>query len=339
MRSIIFLLVLLMSLLACTAYAASANALQLARVSSPSQWQQPSWNEWVAELREEAISEGISPRLFDRVFSNIHRPDRKTVRLDRSQPERRLTYLKYRKTRGDPYRIKLGKHNYKRNQALLREVGDAYGVDPCFIVSLWGMESSYGNYMGTFPVIKSLATLAYDPRRSDFFRRELLLALQILQEGHVQNKNYVGEWAGGSGQPQFLPSSFQKYAVDYNGDGKKDIWKNKADVFASIANYLAENGWQPGIPWGMEVSLPRGFDHSLIEAKHKMSAAQWAQMGVIGQHGERIPHTNWQASIVEPYGGPPLLVFKNFHVIKRYNNSTFYAGTVSYMADSICGRR
>ncbi len=294
------------------------------------------WNQWVAQLRQEALSQGINPQLFDQVFKNLQ-PDKRTINYDRSQPETRLTYLKYRNTRGDSYRINLGKKKYKRYGALLNEIGHSYGVDPCVITSLWGIESSYGHYMGKFSVIKSLATLAYDNRRSEFFRRELLLALQILNKGDITPEKFVGEWAGGTGQPQFLPSSWFEYAVDYDGDGHRDIWTNKADVFASIANYLKKNGWQEGIPWYVEVEVPPR--HKNKKDGHSYSVREWSHMGIRTINGYHMPNDSAiQARLIKPYGGPYFLVFDNFDVIKRYNNSTFYAGTVGYIADKICQR-
>ena len=299
---------------------------------------QTSWSQWVQELRQEAISKNISPDLFDQVFSTIPAPDKKTLHLDRTQPEHRITFIKYRTTRGDAYRIKLGQQKYQKYQQLLEEIGDKYQVDPCFITALWGIESSYGNYMGDFPVVKSLATLAYDSKRADFFRKELFYALQILNEGHIKLEDFKGEWAGASGQPQFLPSSWYRYAVDYSGDGKKDIWKNYPDAFASIANYLKQNGWQAGEPWAMEVRVPNGFDASLLGKEIKKTVYEWQQFGVRSGTQNLLPHSDLIASIIQPYGGPYLMIFNNFSVIKRYNNSDFYAGTVGYIADSICQR-
>ncbi|WP_042647900.1 lytic murein transglycosylase, partial [Legionella pneumophila] len=178
-----------------------------------------SWNQWVAGVREEALQQGIPPSLFDEAFAGIHEPSRKIKGFLRSQPEHRLTFMKYRNTRADNYRIVIGRKEYKKNKEILEEIAQQYGVNPCFIVSFWGMETSYGSYMGNFPVINALATLAYDSNRKDFFRKELFLALHILKGGHVSLADFKGEWAGASGQPQFLPSSWVKYAVDYDGDG------------------------------------------------------------------------------------------------------------------------
>ena len=203
------------------------------------------------------------------------------------------------------------------------------------IVSAFSANKS--SLLGSFPVIKSLATLASNPRRADFFRKELLLALHILQEGHVAPDKFKGEWAGASGQPQFLPSSWHNYAVDYDQDGRKNIWTSLPDAFASIANYLLQNGWQMDQPWALEVKLPRQFDKTLLGKKTQKPVAKWLALGVRIK-GDKTAPPELMASIIEPYGGPHLLVFKNFRVIMRYNNSHFYAGTIGFMADKICRR-
>lgn len=296
-----------------------------------------SWNSWVSEVRREALEQGISPQVFDEAFRNI-RPSRKVKSYSRSQPEKRLTYNKYRRTRVSKYRISLGKKKYKQNQQLLNQIAEEYGVDPCFIVSFWGMETSYGNYMGNFPVIKSLATLAYDSRRKEFFRKQLFYALHIVNDGHVSLYDYKGEWAGASGQPQFLPSSWMKYAVDYDRDGRKDIWKTKADVFASIANYMKQHGWQKGEPWAIKVKLPRGFDMSQEGKRIVKPVSEWNKLGVRTESGQPLPYQYLTASVIKPYGGPVFLAFKNYKMILRYNNSIYYAGAIGYMADKICRR-
>jgi peptidoglycan lytic transglycosylase B len=296
-----------------------------------------SWQKWVSDLRVEAIAEGISPALFDEMFDGLT-PNERVLRYDRTQPEKRLTFTKYRDTRADSYRIRLGQQKYKKHQALLEQIGDNFDVDPCFITSLWGLETSYGHYMGNFPVIKSLATLAYDSRRSAFFRKELLYALQILEGGHVTQDKFKGEWAGASGHPQFLPSSWYQYAVDYTGDGRKDIWTTHADAFASIANYLKQNGWQKGEPWAIQVKLPKKFDKRLEGKDKKKYVNEWNDLGVRLLDGSPLPYQDLQASIVMPSGGPAFLAFDNFKVIMTYNNSTYYAGTIGYMADKICRR-
>ncbi len=238
-----------------------------------------SWSSWVAQLKQEAVQQGINPQLFDQLFVGL-KPGKRQLHLNRSQPERRLTFLEYRKTRIDPYRIKLGKREYRRHKALLTKIGRHFQVDPCVIVATWGLETSYGRYLGSFPVIRSLSTLAYASNRKSFFRRELLYALEILQGGHVELKRFKGEWAGASGQAQFLPSSWHKYAVDFNGDGHKDIWTNLPDALASVANYLHENGWQYGEPWGFQVTVPAHFSESLLSLQVRHPMEYWFHHGV-----------------------------------------------------------
>lgn len=304
----------------------------------PIQWvsaAQKSWNIWLDEFKQEAIADGIRQDVFDDAFRGV-KPSPRVKHFDKTQPEKRLTFEKYRRTRIDPYRITLGVSEYKKRRTELEKIAKEYGVDPCFVISFWGIESSYGRYLGKFPVISSLATLAYDGRRTDFFRKELLYALHILQGGHVDPSKFKGEWAGASGHAQFLPSSWHKFAVDYDGDGHKDIWGNMEDVFASIANYLKQNGWEADQPWGYEVRLPAGFDMSLESLKITKHVDEWRKMGVTLLDGSPLPNLDKQASIIEPYGGPAFIAFNNYKVIMRYNNSIFYAGSVGFLADSIC---
>jgi membrane-bound lytic murein transglycosylase B len=298
--------------------------------------EEQSWNQWVSGVREEALQQGIRPSTFDDAFAGVTAPSRTIKGLMHSQPEHRLTFMKYRTTRADNYRIAIGRKQYQKNKALLEEIGEKYGVNPCFIVSFWGMETSYGTYMGNFPVVKALATLAYDSKRKEVFRKELFLALHILNDGHVSLDNFKGEWAGASGQPQFLPSSWVKFAVDYDGDGRKDIWESKPDVFASIANYMKQNGWQAGEPWAIQVKLPPKFDMKLEGKNTSKPVSEWNSLGVRTANGEPLPHQELQASIVQPYGGPTFLAFPNYRMILRYNNSIYYAGAIGYLADEIC---
>jgi membrane-bound lytic murein transglycosylase B len=296
------------------------------------------WNAWVADLRKEALSQGIRPEVFDTAFASIHEPSQQIKHFQKIQPEHRLTYARYLKTRVDAYRLAMGRKQYHKYQALLDQIGKAYGVDPCFIVAFWGMETSYGTYMGDFPVIKSLATLAYDSTRKPFFRKQLLLALRILNEGHVSLSQFKGEWAGASGQPQFLPESFYKYAVDYDGDGRRNIWTSQPDVFASIANYMKQNGWKTGEPWAIQVKLPAQFDQALEGKSIVKPVTEWEALGVRTLQGTALPYQNLTASIVQPNEGPVFLAFPNYKMILRYNNSIYYAGAIGYLADHVCHR-
>lgn len=289
---------------------------------------------WLQELRQEVLAEGINPKVFDEALANWQ-PKIKVVKLDRNQPEKRITFNQYKNTRANKTRVAYGRRAWKKHHNLLQDVSKDYGVDPCIIAAIWGIETSYGNYMGKFPVVSSLATLAYDGRRSDFFRKELILALHIINDGHISHKKFVGEWAGGSGHPQFLPSSWMRYAKDYDNDGYKDIWNNLGDVFASIANYLKENGWQSGQLWGAKVKF-KHISPEYLGLKNTYLLSDWQNLGIRPKH--KVIDNNYPASLVQLEGGPLLLVFPNFKVIMRYNRSVYYAGTVGYLADQICQR-
>jgi membrane-bound lytic murein transglycosylase B len=294
-----------------------------------------SWRDWVAQLRLEAVAEGIKPQLFDYIFSEMQ-PSEKHIRYDRSQPETRLTYYQYRDTRGNQYRITSGRKEYSKHKQLIDTIGFQYGVDPCLIVTIWGMESNFGRVVGDFDVIRSLATLAYDSRRSEFFHKELLLALHMVNEGHIALEDFKGEWAGANGQAQFLPSSWYKYAVDYNLDGNRDIWRTYSDIFASIANYLRENGWQYKQPVLIEVTLPAHFSNYLLDLDNIKTIREWLYLGVQIKSGQAIPDENLPASIIQLYGGPPMMIFNNFRVLLSWNYSLFYAATVNYVTNEIC---
>jgi membrane-bound lytic murein transglycosylase B len=298
----------------------------------------PTWQQWVADLKTEAVSQGIDPDMFDQIFSTIREPDHKVMHYDKSQPEHRITFLEYQNTRGDKYKIFIGRKEYQKHKELLEDIGERYSVDPCTIVALWGMESDYGHYMGNFPVIKSLATLAYDSRRGERFRKELLLALQILNQGQISFEKFKGEWAGASGQPQFLPSSWFKYAVDYDHDGRKDIWTNDGDALASIGNYLAMNGWKKGEPAAIQVELPDDFPMNEVGKKIKKPVSEWNSLGVRTVEGNEIPFDELSASIVVLEGDTAFIIFNNFHVIMTYNYSSYYAGTIVHMSNEICKR-
>jgi membrane-bound lytic murein transglycosylase B len=321
---------LLMSLLGC------------ANTNNSSVWansaNQQKWRQWVNNLRIEALAQGIRADLFERVFKDVT-PQVGLIILDKRQTKGKGNFYYYRKKRGDAFRIRLGRSEYLAHKVLLERIAKQYKVDPCFITAIWGIETVYGRYTGHYPVIASLATLAYDSRRSEFFRQELLYALQIINGGHVQENNFNGAWDGGMGQPQFMPSSWYKFAVDYDGDGRKDIWYTYGDIFASIANYLTKNGWQNGQPYSVEISLPARFDERLLDMSTTKTVAQWQALGVKIKRGQSLPVSNLSASVKQLDGGPAIMVFNNFKVILTYNNSSFYAGTVGYLANNICRGR
>jgi len=296
------------------------------------------WSTWLEDVKKEALTRGIRQTVINQAFADVQEPHRTVKNLQKSQPEHRLSYLKYRNTRVDAYRIAIGRKKFKENQVWLQDIAQQYHVDPCFMVSFWGLETSYGSYMGNFPVIRSLATLAYDSTRKDFFRNELFLALKILNDDHVSLTKFKGEWAGASGHPQFLPSSWMKYAVDYDGDGRKDIWSSKQDALASIANYMHQNGWHDGQPWAVLVKLPANFDKAQMGKTNIKTTQEWDAMGVRTLKGEHLPYSSLKSSLIQPDGGPVFLAFPNYQMILKYNNSIFYAGAIGYLADKICAR-
>lgn len=296
------------------------------------------WQEWIKNLKQEAQSRGISAELVDKLFTNLT-PNDTVLHLDKKQPEKRLNFEEYKNSRADKYKINLGKQEFQKHKNLLIEISQKYGVDACIITALWGMESSYGRYVGNFNVIRSLATLSFKNRRSNFFRNELLLALQMLNEKHVDENKFIGEWAGATGQPQFLPSSWFKFAIDYDKDGKRDIWNTYSDVFASIANYLLSNGWKSNQPNLLKVSIPDSFPVELINSKQTLSTQKWLELGIKIDENHPKSYLLQQALLIKPIGGPLMLTFKNFDVIMTYNRTVYYAATIDYMAKSICSDR
>lgn len=299
---------------------------------------QVSWLQWKAALRQDAISQGIAPTLFDSLFDTMQAPQSQVLRLSKTQPEHRLTYPQYLNTRASYDRIVYGQRKYAQNQHLLQSIETEYGVDACVIVALWGMETSYGNFMGNFSTIQALASLAYESNRPEMFRTELLDALHMLNDHQVSPQEFKGEWAGASGQCQFLPSSWYKYAVDYDGDGRKNIWSSVSDVLASIANYMRMHGWETRQPVMMNVQLPASFDPQYVQTREIKTLREWANLGVLQADGQALPDSNTTAFLVHPDSGPVWLAFNNFQVILNYNNSIYYAGAINYMAGRICHR-
>jgi membrane-bound lytic murein transglycosylase B len=250
----------------------AALGLCVAAVSAPAR---ADFQAWLKELRAEASQKGISDVTLDAALSGI-KPIPRVVELDRKQPEFTLTFDQYMNRVVPRSRVEKGRKRLAENKAILTEVSKKFGVPPQFLVAFWGIETDFGRVTGGFKVIPALATLAYDGRRSAFFRKELLLALQIINGGHIKADVMVGSWAGAMGQPQFMPSSFTGYAVDYDKDGRKDIWTTRADVFASAANYLSSYGWRASERWGRRVLVPEGFDSKRADLKVRKTVSGWA---------------------------------------------------------------
>lgn len=305
-------------------------------LSQPASANSQPFAEWLAEFRAEARAEGISETTLSRALSNVQ-PIARVIELDRKQPEGRMTFAEYRKKVINQQRIDTGRELYQAYGNELRRIGAQYGVPPQYIVALWGLETSYGNNTGSFKVVNALATLAYDGRRSSFFRKELINALKIIDSGHISAENMKGSWAGAMGQNQFMPSSFHAYAVDGNGDGKRDIWNTIPDVFASTANYLSTSGWREDERWGRAVSVPSGFSKSYFGLETQKSMQEWNALGVRDINGQALPAANMHASLVAPdgIGGPVYMVYDNFRVIMKWNKSTYFATTVGLLADAI----
>ena len=291
---------------------------------------------WLAALRAEAAAQGIRDAVLDAALDGIA-PIARVIELDRKQPEVTQTFSEYMERRISAALVEEGRRVFRENRALLDQVGARFGVQPRFIVALWGVETRYGAHTGGFPVIDALATLAYDGRRSAFFRGELLDALEILDQGHITADAMVGSWAGAMGQSQFMPSSFLRFAVDFDGDDRRDIWTTKADVFASTANYLARSGWRADHTWGREVRLPEGFDMALADLKIVKRLSDWQRLGVRRADGSDLPTRDLKASVVMPGGadGPAYVIYGNYRTILKWNRSNYFAVSVGHLADLI----
>ncbi len=293
---------------------------------------------WLQELRREAAAQGISEATLERALRGLQ-PLPRVIELDRRQPEFTETFWNYLDKRVTPSRVAQGRRLLRRHGELLARVERRYGVPARYLVAFWGLETHFGRYLGRFPTVAALATLAHDRRRSDFFRKQVLAALRIIDQRHASAADMKGSWAGAIGQLQFLPSTFLAHAVDGDGDGRKDVWRDLEDVFASGGNYLHNLGWKYGERWGREVRLPRDFDWTLARLELKKPVAEWARLGVRRADGSPLPAAALRGAIVLPQGhaGPAFLVYDNFEVILKWNRSLHYAIAVGYLADRLVG--
>ena len=285
---------------------------------------------WLASFREEAATQGISAGTLE-LLDDLQ-PIPRVIEFDRNQPETKVTAESYLKGVLSDKRVAAALLQRQEFAPILEAIGSDFGVQPRFLVALWGIESYFGTRAGDVPVLRALATLAWEGRRP-FYRKELLAALQIVNEGHIDAAGMKGSWAGAMGQFQFIPTTFQRFAVDHDQDGRKDIWNNPADALASAANYLQKCGWRPEEGWGQEVSLPKRFDAKLASLKTRKTLAQWQKLGVKGIKGAK----SRQASLILPDGpdGPAFLVTDNFRTLLSWNRSTYFALSVSLMADRV----
>ncbi len=294
---------------------------------------------WLEGLRQEARAQGISETTLHAALDDLQ-PIPRVIELDRRQPEFTQTFWRYLDARVTEGRIVRGRMLLELHAELLGSIEKQYGVQPRFLVAFWGLETNFGDYLGSFRVIGALATLAHDPRRSDFFRSQLLAALSIIDNGHITANEMFGSWAGAMGQPQFMPSTFVRFAVDGDGDGRRDIWYSLPDVFASAANFLSESGWQGDKTWGREVKLPPGFDLELTGREVEKNLAAWQILGVRKINGGNLPKVNMKASLILPAGhsGPAFLVYDNFRTTLQWNRSDLYAIAIGHLADRIAGK-
>ena len=297
---------------------------------------QVDFSDWLEEFAVEAQERGISRSAIDTALDGVQ-PIPDVIELDRNQPEATDDFCIYMGRRLTNTRIERGRKLLKEHRDLLRRVSAKYGVPARFLIALWGLESNFGDSVGSFPVIDALATLAHDDRRGPFFREQLFAALQIVEQGHQTPSQMKGSWAGGMGQVQLMPTSFLSNAVDYDGDGRKDIWSSLPDAFASAATYLKRMGWRAGETWGREVRLPPELARDKAELATTRSLADWRSLGVKRIDGRALPVAEMRGSIVLPgrKNHHAFLVYSNFHTIMNWNRSTFFAISVGALADEI----
>lgn len=304
----------------------------------------PSFSEWIDGVRAEALARGIRQEIIDQALGGMTEPLVEPVERDRDQPEKVLSVEQYISLHVRPATVRTGRQMLQRNRALLNRVSKAYGVPAPIIVAVWGMESNFGRLTGTEPTIAVLATMAWNPRRAAFFRKELFNALDILNRGDIELSQMRGSWAGAMGQLQFMPSSYLQYAVDFDGDGRRDIWDSRADIFASIANYLKEHGWTTGQRWGREVIVPRGREIDVMrrdgtcQATRDMTVAlpfaEWRRLGVRLPGGRPLPKSGSPAFLVSG-SRRSFLVNSNYDALLAYNCAHSYALSVALLADRI----
>ena len=306
----------------------------------------PPFDEWLVALRAEAIERGISADLVARAFADVQ-PVETVMERDRTQAEFALDLEAYLKRRLTPPTIKVAQQMLTRHRALLTRVEQQYGVSSKIVVSVWGLESNFGRFAGVRPTIPALVTLAYDPRRGAMFRNELFNALEIVNRGDIELERLKGSWAGALGQPQFMPSSYVAYAQDFDGDGRKDIWSSHADVFASIAYYLQQHGWTPGVAWGREIKVSPLLQKAALaiprrdtgcRARRLMTdprpLSEWREMGLRTLANALIPDAKIEASLVEA-GSRTFLLYDNYEALLGYNCAHSYALSVGLLANRL----
>lgn len=298
------------------------------------------FDEWKAGFRQYALAHGIHAETVDLAMRAVL-PDQKVLRLDGHQPEFSKMVWEYLDGAASPQRVQMGQRRLREYRTLLGRIHTAFGVQPEYLLAIWGLESDYGRFTGRYNIVRSLATLAYEgnPERRDFWRDQLMSALRIIQQGDMSPMSLQGSWAGAIGHTQFMPTTFEQYAVDFDGDGKRDLVNSIPDALASTANYLANSGWERDKPWGQEVLLPSGFDWSKADPNFWLPTDVWTQENGVRQLDGSMLNVLDSAFVFLPagYHGPAFLAFHNFNVILKYNNAQTYAFAVGYLGDRIRG--
>lgn len=318
-------------------FGAGASAVALASSAVPGATAE--FGAWLRSLRAEAAGKGISGSVLDDALAGLQ-PVARVLELDRRQPESIQTLEQYLASRLTPSKIENGRRRMVEHAALLARVRQRFDVQPQYLVSLWGIESDYGRFMGDFQTVASLATLAHDGRRSAYFREELLNALRVLEQRRMRSADLRGSWAGAMGQCQFMPSNYLAHAIDFGGDGKADIWADLGDVFASMSNFLLKLGWRPRQEWGQEVRLPGGFDRALVDPEGvRKPIAAWKALGVRRLDGGELPGDQQMAGLSQPDGAGTraFLALDNFGVLRRWNTPQRFRIAVGLLADRIAG--
>ena len=308
------------------------------------------FEQYIVELKAEALTQGFTQSLIDSSFAKV-KFHKRAVSADRKQPEKVETLDTYLPKRVPSWKVKKARTLYKKHKVILTEIASKYGVQPRFIVALWGLETNFGKFTGGYNVVSALSTLAYEGRREVFFKKQLWAALTILKQGHIDIADMKGSWAGAMGQNQFMPTSFLGYAVDGDGDGKKDIWNNQVDIFSSMANYLQKEGWNGELTWGRQVKLPPNFDTKLAIPKNtgsrknwlkawdksEQTLAQWQDLGIRRTDGTNLPKVDIKAALVFPDGdtGRAYLAYDNYKSLMHWNLSYYFVSSVGHLSDHI----
>ena len=296
-----------------------------------------SFEDFLKQVRKTATEQGVSKATIDKAFFGLT-PNLDILKSDSAQAEFNQNFWHYVNKRVSQVRLNNGNDTLKQNASLLNKTSQKYGVPAYVLVAFLGLESNYGNYMGNENLVRSLATLAYDPRRSGFFTKEFIALLKLIDKNTIP-LDAKGSWAGAMGAVQFMPTNVIAYGVDANNDGKVNLWNDKEDIYASAANFLKKLGWKKREKWGREASIPKNFDYRLTGLETKRTVNEWAALGILRGNGSRLPNSNFKASLIVPMGhrGPAFLVYRNFDTILGWNRSILYALSVAYLSDRLNG--